>query len=196
MPPNGVKSTFRGPLRYEVETSSPSLEAGKIFSIFLRITNPYDVPVVIRLVGFALPVEFDDETDHEESRGLIMPWSRSRTSPVKDGTTSSGITKDGGSTNPFVSNVAIAVGINRRTEGNPSRQDAGVEDPLAGAVEAFKGQKAGNSRPPQMRGRHVVIETKPLQQARTGANGNNWKRLKPGRRAACPQLRGDGERAG
>ena len=132
--PIGVKSTFRGPLRYEVETSSPSLEAGKIFSIFLRITNPYDVPVVIRLVGFALPVEFDDETDHEESRGLIMPWSRSRTSPVKDGITSSGITKDGGGTNPFVSNVAIAVGINRRPGGNPSMQNAEVEDPLAGAV--------------------------------------------------------------
>lgn len=93
-----VRSTFRGPLRYEVETSSPSLEAGKIFSIILRITNPYDVPVVIRLVGFALPVEFDDETDHQESRGLVMPWRRRRTGPVKDGTTGAGITKDGGST--------------------------------------------------------------------------------------------------
>jgi hypothetical protein len=133
-PPNGSKSTFRGPLRYEVETSSPTLEAGKIFSIFLRITNPYDVPVMIRLVGFALPVEFDDETDHRESLGQIMPWSRSRAGPGKDGTTGTGIAQDGGGANPFGSNVAIAVGINKRPGGTSKAQDKLDEDPLTGAA--------------------------------------------------------------
>ena len=60
-PHRGRASTpqsFRGPLRYEVETSAPQLEAGKKFSIFVRITNPYDVPVQILGVDTQLPVEF------------------------------------------------------------------------------------------------------------------------------------------
>jgi hypothetical protein len=53
--------SFRGPLRYEVDTSSPQLSAGQRFSIFVRITNPYDVPVTIRKVECTLPAEFRDE---------------------------------------------------------------------------------------------------------------------------------------
>lgn len=49
---------FRGPLRYEIETASSQLEAGAPFSIFVRITNPYDVPVTILGVGTLLPAEF------------------------------------------------------------------------------------------------------------------------------------------
>ena len=48
----------RGPLRYVVETSSPQLEAGKKFSVSVRITNPYNVPVVIRSVLTKLPAKF------------------------------------------------------------------------------------------------------------------------------------------
>lgn len=70
--PNQVASTasttgatnslsFRGPLRYEVDTSSPQLSAGRRFSIFVRITNPYDVPVTIEKVECSLPAEFRDE---------------------------------------------------------------------------------------------------------------------------------------
>lgn len=41
----GKTASFRGPLHYETETSSPLVEAGRTFSIYLRITNPYEVPV-------------------------------------------------------------------------------------------------------------------------------------------------------
>jgi hypothetical protein len=54
--------SFRGPLRYEVDTSSPQLSAGRRFSIFVRITNPYDVPVTIEKVECSLPAEFRDES--------------------------------------------------------------------------------------------------------------------------------------
>jgi F0F1-type ATP synthase assembly protein I len=51
------RGNFRGPLRYEIETSSTILEAGRMFSVFLRITNPYDVPVTILGVETQLPIE-------------------------------------------------------------------------------------------------------------------------------------------
>jgi F0F1-type ATP synthase assembly protein I len=54
------KGKFRGPLRYEIETSSTVLEAGRMFSVFLRITNPYDVPVTILSVETQLPIEFEE----------------------------------------------------------------------------------------------------------------------------------------
>src|ERR1035437_5518224 len=56
--PVSTSQSFRGPLRYELETSSPQLEAGRAFTLFVRITNPYDVPVTILHVGTQLPVEF------------------------------------------------------------------------------------------------------------------------------------------
>jgi hypothetical protein len=52
--------SIRGPLRYQVSTSSPQIEAGTKFSIYIRITNPYDVPVIISSVTTLLPVEFMD----------------------------------------------------------------------------------------------------------------------------------------
>lgn len=58
-PPDGPAS-FRGPLRYEIETASAQLEAGAPFSIFVRITNPYDIPVTILRVETLLPAEFKD----------------------------------------------------------------------------------------------------------------------------------------
>src|SRR5436190_1433291 len=48
----------RGPLKYVVETSSPQIEAGKKFSLSVRITNPYDVPVIIRQVVTKVPAKF------------------------------------------------------------------------------------------------------------------------------------------
>jgi hypothetical protein len=48
----------RGPLKYVVETSSPQVEAGKRFSVSVRITNPYDVPVVVKDVATKLPAKF------------------------------------------------------------------------------------------------------------------------------------------
>src|SRR5947208_9435727 len=52
--------SIRGPLRYQITTSSPQIEAGTKFSIYTRITNPYDVPVMINAVTTLLPVEFLD----------------------------------------------------------------------------------------------------------------------------------------
>jgi hypothetical protein len=52
--------SIRGPLRYQITTSSPQLEAGTKFSIYTRITNPYDVSVKIKSVTTLLPVEFAD----------------------------------------------------------------------------------------------------------------------------------------
>jgi hypothetical protein len=54
-------SSFRGPLRYEVEMASTQLEAGTPFSIFVRITSPYDVRVTVVKIPAMLPVEFKDK---------------------------------------------------------------------------------------------------------------------------------------
>jgi hypothetical protein len=113
-----ARGPIRGPLRYEVETSSPSLEAGKIFTIYLRITNPYDVPVEVQDVRFELPVEFANETDREENHSAGAWWRQLRGAITKDGTTASPFPKtDGGGTNPFGPGVAIARGENRRPGG-------------------------------------------------------------------------------
>lgn len=61
------KPTFRGPLRYEVETASSQLEAGKSFSIFIKITNPYDLPVKIISAKTEVPVEFMDADEQPVS---------------------------------------------------------------------------------------------------------------------------------
>jgi hypothetical protein len=59
--------SIRGPLRYDVVTSSPRLEAGSSFSVFVTVTNPYDVPVTIENVSTRLPVEFKDPADPREN---------------------------------------------------------------------------------------------------------------------------------
>lgn len=59
--------SFRGPLKYVVETSAPQLEAGRNTSIFLLITNPYDLPVTILSAQTKVPVEFKDATQESVS---------------------------------------------------------------------------------------------------------------------------------
>ncbi|WP_353072437.1 hypothetical protein [Tunturiibacter gelidiferens] len=66
-PPTDKQRSIRGPLRYQISTSSPQLEAGTKFSIYTRITNPYDVPVKITSVTTLLPVEFIDVAVLERS---------------------------------------------------------------------------------------------------------------------------------
>lgn len=51
-----------GPLRFQVETSSQQIEAGKEFSIYVKVTNPYAVPVSINNVSTKLPFEFVNVT--------------------------------------------------------------------------------------------------------------------------------------
>lgn len=73
MPENNIANeelSFRGPLKYVVETSAPQLEAGRNTTIFLLITNPYDVPVKIVSAQTKVPVEFKD------SAAWIPLWKR------------------------------------------------------------------------------------------------------------------------
>jgi len=58
----------RGPLKYVVETSTPQTEAGKEFSVSVRITNPYEVPVTIRRVVTKLPAKFITAEAEAENR--------------------------------------------------------------------------------------------------------------------------------
>jgi hypothetical protein len=53
-------SPIRGPLKLEVTTSSPALEAGRDFSLLVTITNPFDIPVEVERVTTIAPVEFID----------------------------------------------------------------------------------------------------------------------------------------
>jgi hypothetical protein len=55
---NEPSTLVRGPLKYVVETSTPQTEAGKQFSVSVRITNPYEVPVTVRDVETKLPAKF------------------------------------------------------------------------------------------------------------------------------------------
>jgi hypothetical protein len=77
---------FRGPLRYEMETSSSVLEAGKMFSVFLRITNPYDVPVSIGSVATELPVEFFQSGRRGRRNGTLSQLKRIFTSTLEQHT--------------------------------------------------------------------------------------------------------------
>jgi hypothetical protein len=52
-----VAPISRGDLKIDVELSKPYLVAGTEFSIFVKITNPYDVPIVINSVETHIPVE-------------------------------------------------------------------------------------------------------------------------------------------
>src|SRR5688500_10104203 len=59
---------IRGPLKTEVSTSSPVLEAGTYFSLFVRLSNPFDVPVGILKVSTVVPVEFVDVEQQRRER--------------------------------------------------------------------------------------------------------------------------------
>lgn len=52
---------YRGPLKYEMDTSTTQLEAGCNFTISYKITNPYDIPVEILKVDTLMPVEFEKQ---------------------------------------------------------------------------------------------------------------------------------------
>ena len=67
-PPLGTAS-FRGPLRFEMETSTNTLVAGRMFSLYVRITNPYDVEVTVNDVHAEVAVEFWLNPDPPKS-----PW--------------------------------------------------------------------------------------------------------------------------
>lgn len=57
-PPQHAGDSFRGPLKYSVETATPQLVAGRNTSVFLLITNPYDVSVEIISAETKIPAGF------------------------------------------------------------------------------------------------------------------------------------------
>jgi len=62
-----------GALRFSIEASSQQIEAGKEFSLYVKVTNPYDVPVAINNVSTKLPIEFVNITAerlHKEKKEL------------------------------------------------------------------------------------------------------------------------------
>ena len=78
MPENNIANedlSFRGPLKYVVETSAPQLEAGRNTTIFLLITNPYDVPVKIVSAQTKVPVEFKDSAQISWWNGI---WEKAK----------------------------------------------------------------------------------------------------------------------
>ena len=50
----------RGPLRLEVSSSTPVMTGGTDFSIFVSISNPFDVPVTVYQVLTHIPIELID----------------------------------------------------------------------------------------------------------------------------------------
>jgi hypothetical protein len=51
---------IRGALRIQVKTSSAELQAGVVFSVFVKISNPFETEVTIDNVSCLIPVEFKD----------------------------------------------------------------------------------------------------------------------------------------
>jgi hypothetical protein len=49
---------MRGAVRIEVKTSLTEVHAGSEFTVFAKITNPFDTPLLIKSVVFSPPVEF------------------------------------------------------------------------------------------------------------------------------------------
>jgi hypothetical protein len=50
----------RGDLKIQIDTGKPILVAGEEFSIFVKITNPYEVPLVLFSVDTQIPVDLKD----------------------------------------------------------------------------------------------------------------------------------------
>jgi len=54
-------STPRGALKLEISTSTPVVSAGKEFSIYVVIRNPFLVPVTLHSTETHIPIELSDE---------------------------------------------------------------------------------------------------------------------------------------
>jgi hypothetical protein len=63
----------RGQLKYSINSSSKRIESGKEFSISISVTNPFDIPVIIKSVTTKLPIEFTDvmKEQFEEQKLLL-----------------------------------------------------------------------------------------------------------------------------
>jgi hypothetical protein len=78
----------RGPLKLEVTASSPSLEAGRNFSLLVTITNPFDIPVEIERVTTIAPVEFIDveRIRRQDERNRVLNQANQLAEEIFQGT--------------------------------------------------------------------------------------------------------------
>jgi hypothetical protein len=74
---------LRGPLKYDVDTSAPQLEAGKTFSVYVRVTNPYESPVT--LLGVSLPISAEFRDKDEPATGVLPSLKESFQQGLKKG---------------------------------------------------------------------------------------------------------------
>lgn len=83
----------RGPLKFTVETSSPQVEAGKKFSVSVRVSNPYDVPVVVKRVETKLPAKFVAAT---AKKGFLQEGQDALDAMVREKSLRPLVTSEGG----------------------------------------------------------------------------------------------------
>ncbi len=64
--------TSRGDLQIQVSTSKPTNVAGEEFSVFVVISNPYEVPITLYSVETQIPVELIDVAERQRRKAAIM----------------------------------------------------------------------------------------------------------------------------
>lgn len=72
--PHRASVPIRGGLRWTITTSKETLVAGEPFTIFVKIENPFEVPVELRSVSSIFPTEFvdlDAASDRRSDKGIL-----------------------------------------------------------------------------------------------------------------------------
>ncbi len=67
-PSPGSRSTIRGAIRVSVSTSRDALIAGDHFSVFVKVQNPFEVPLRLMSISAFVPVEFYDLEERRQER--------------------------------------------------------------------------------------------------------------------------------
>jgi hypothetical protein len=63
------KTMIRGSVQVEISTSTDGLVAGESFSIFVKVHNPFEVPIEIDSIRTILPINFMDMNAYQEEEG-------------------------------------------------------------------------------------------------------------------------------
>jgi hypothetical protein len=79
-------AAMRGSLRAEISTCCPDVQAGTSFSLFVKVTNPFDVPLLITKVQSIVPVEFlgIDTTAARKTRASCGPPADDTSAPAAE----------------------------------------------------------------------------------------------------------------
>jgi hypothetical protein len=92
LPSEGLNAApfSRGDLKIEVEVSKPLIVAGERFSLFVTITNPFEVPVVIYSVETMIPAELEEISEvgtlpKERNRGVAKGFATIDLEFLKEG---------------------------------------------------------------------------------------------------------------